>query len=324
MAYKVVDISQWNGVIDWDKVKKEVDGAIIRAGYRGYGAAGSLATDAKFDTNMSEAIAAGIPVGVYWLSQALSETEAKEEAAYLIKLVKKYKITYPIYLDSEYGEVNEKGRADKLDKTTRTKFAKAFLKAIKSAGYTAGLYCSEWWFGNDIDGQSICNDGYTVWIANISNKPKVSKYDAWQYTWKGKISGINGDVDVSHFYKNFTQKTTNQTTAKKKTVDQIAKEVIDGKWGVGEERKKKLTAAGYNYTAVQAKVNALVNTKTYFKKPNYKGVSFVEALTAIGVKTTFTYRKKIATANGIKNYNGTAVQNTKLLDLLKKGKLIKP
>lgn len=278
MTYKVIDVSQWNGNIDWDKVKKEVDGAIIRAGYRGYGAAGTLATDAKFNTNMSEAIAAGVPVGVYWLSQALSEAEAKEEATYLIKLVKKYKVTYPIYLDSEYGEVNGKGRADKLDKNSRTKYAKAFLKTIKNAGYTAGLYCSEWWFSNDIDGKSISNDGYTIWCANISNKPKISKYDAWQYTWKGKVSGISGEVDVSHFYKKFGEKTN--TTKPKPTVK-------------------------------------------YFAKANYNGVSLVEGLRSVNAQTTFAYRKKIATANGIKNYIGTAAQNTKLLDLLKGGKLIK-
>lgn len=328
MTYKVIDVSQYNGDIDWSKVKEDVDGAIIRAGYRGYGKAGTLATDKKFNTNMSEAIAAGVPVGVYWLSQALSEAEAKAEAAYLINLVKKYKITYPIYLDSENGEVNGNGRADKLDKSTRTKYAKAFLKAIKNAGYTAGLYCSEWWFQADIDGQSISDDGFTIWCANISNKPKIAKYDGWQYTWKGKISGINGDVDVSHFYKKFGEETDTKesTPAKKKSVEEIANEVLNGLWGTGSERKQKLTAAGYSYTAVQTKVNELVSGtyKSYFPKANYKGVSFTDALRSVGVQFTFAYRKKIASSNGINNYSGTAAQNMKLLDLLKCGKLIKP
>lgn len=279
MAYKVIDISQWNGNIDWNKAKNEIDGAIIRAGYRGYGAAGTLATDTKFNENMSNAIAAGVPVGVYWLSQALSEAEAKAEAVYLVSLMKKYKVAYPVYLDSEHGEIHGNGRADKLDRGTRTKYAKAFLKALKDAGYTAGLYCSEWWYMNDIDGKSISDDGYTVWCANITNKPKISKYDAWQYTWKGKISGINGDVDVSYFYKKFGEKTT--ATAQKPAAK-------------------------------------------YFVKTTYTGVSLVEGLRSIGAQNTFAYRKQIAKANGILNYTGTAVQNTKLLDLLKKGKLIKP
>lgn len=279
MEYKVIDVSQWNGNIDWEKAKNEIDGAIIRAGYRGYGKSGTLVTDTKFRLNMSNAICNGIPVGVYWLSQAISEDEAKEEALYLVNLIKKYNVSYPVYLDSEYGEIHGNGRADKIDKATRTKCAKAFLKAIKNAGYTAGLYCSEWWFSNDIDGEAISNDGYSVWCANISRKPKIRKYDAWQYTWKGKVSGISCDVDVSYFYKKFGEKTTSDP--KKQTVK-------------------------------------------YFAKTAYTGVSLVEGLRSIGEQNTFTYRMKIAKANGIKNYIGTAAQNTELLCKLKRGELIKP
>ena len=102
MALKVIDISAHNGNIIWNKLYGKVDAVILRAGYRGYGPAGTLATDAKFKANASAANAQNIPVGAYWLSQALNEREAEEEAAYLVKLQKPYKISNPVYLDSEY------------------------------------------------------------------------------------------------------------------------------------------------------------------------------------------------------------------------------
>lgn len=200
----VIDVSQHNGAIDWTKVKGKVDAAIIRAGYRGYGKAGTLATDTRFRENAKAANKANIPIGVYWLSQALSEAEAKAEATYLVKLLKDFKITYPVYLDSEHCEINGNGRADKLDKATRTKYAKVLLAAIKAAGYTAGLYCSEDWFKNEIDGSAIRSLGYTVWCARLAGEPRIGAHDAWQYSWKGKINGITGDVDLSYFYKDFS------------------------------------------------------------------------------------------------------------------------
>ena len=116
-----------------------------------------------------------------------------------------------------------------------------------------------------------------------------------------------------------------ENTTSKKSNEEVAKEVIDGKWGNGEDRKTKLTNAGYNYNDVQAIVNKLLsgNKVTYLSNTSYKGTSIVDALNQIKVDSSYSYRSKLAKANGITNYSGTASQNTKLLDLLKKGKLIK-
>lgn len=203
MTKKVIDVSQWNGNIDWNKVKSQVDAAIIRVGYRGYGKAGTLATDPKFTTNIQGAIAAKIPVGVYWCSQALSDAEALAEARYCNDLIKKYKITYPVYLDSEHMGPNASGRADKITKARRTQYGLTFCKAMRDYGYTVGLYCSESWFTAEIDGPAFAKAGFEIWIAKYSaNKPKHD-CDAWQYTSGGKIAGISGSTDLNHFYKDY-------------------------------------------------------------------------------------------------------------------------
>lgn len=311
MALKVIDVSEHNGTVTWKTVKGKADAVILRAGYRGYGSAGTLATDKKFKANAAALNALHVPVGVYWLSQALNEAEAAEEAAYLVKLLKPYRIAYPVYLDSEYCEPNARGRGDRISKAQRTKNALAFLAAIKAAGYTAGLYCAENWFTDEIDGDAIRDAGYTIWCARLAGKPRIGDHDAWQYTWTAKVPGCPGDVDMSEFYRDFAG-TDNPTAAKPttttketvytvkrgdtlsaiaakygtshavlaayngisnpnrihvgqkikipgklKSLDEIAAEVIRGDWGNGADRKKRLTAAGYDYAEVQKKVNSM-------------------------------------------------------------------
>lgn len=256
MTLKVIDVSQYNGTIAWKNVKGNVDAAIIRAGYRGYGSVGTLATDKKFKENAAAANSLQIPVGVYWLSQALNEAEAKAEAVYLIKLLKSYKITFPVYLDSEYCEPNGNGRGDRIGKTQRTKNGLAFLKAIKAAGYTAGLYCAESWFTDEIDGAAIRKAGYTIWCARLAGKPRIGTYDAWQYTWGETVPGILGKVDMSYFYKDFAE------TSEKKTAAEVAEEVIRGSWGNGAERRQRLESAGYDYEEVRAAVNEIFKSRS--------------------------------------------------------------
>ena len=262
MTLKVIDVSAHNGTILWKNVKGKVDAAILRAGYRGYGSAGTLAEDKRFRVNAANANALNIPIGAYWLSQALNEKEAEEEAAYLVKLLKPFRIAYPVYLDSEYCEQNANGRGDRITKTQRTKNALAFLKAVAAAGYTAGLYCAENWFTAEIDGDAIRKAGYTIWCARLAGKPRIGNHDAWQYTWTAKIPGVPGDVDMSEFYRDFARggadAATKPTTGARKSLDTIAVEVLAGKWGNGANRKKRLAAAGYDYAAVQDKVNALM------------------------------------------------------------------
>lgn len=244
----VIDVSEHNGRIAWERVTD--DAAIIRAGYRGYGTAGTLVCDKRFHENVSAANRVGIPVGAYWLSQAVSDREAVEEARYLIGLLAPYRIEYPVYLDSEYCEPNGNGRGDSIGKDRRTRYALSFLGELKKAGYTAGLYCSESWFSDEIDGSAIRAAVYTVWCARLSGKPRIGAYDAWQYTWSGRSAGCVGRVDRSEFYRDFAKR--------EDSTERVAREVIAGLWGNGGERVRRLLAAGHDYAAVQRRVNELL------------------------------------------------------------------
>lgn len=201
---KIIDVSQFNGQISWGAVKAHVDGAIVRAGYRGYGSVGAMKEDPQFRTNMNGATKAGVPVGVYWCSQAVNDAEAIAEARYLHDLLKPYKLSLPVYLDSEHMGPGGSGRADGVGKSRRTQYGKTFCRAMRDYGYTVGLYCSESWFKDEIDGASFARDGYEIWLAKYSaSKPKYD-HDSWQYTDSGTVPGISGKVDVSYFYKDYT------------------------------------------------------------------------------------------------------------------------
>lgn len=202
---KVIDVSQFNGEIDWGKVKGNVDAVIIRAGYRGYGAAGTIKPDPLFAANIKGATAAGIPVGIYWCSQALSDTEAVEEANYCHNLIKEYDITYPVYLDSEYMGPNGIGRADDILKTQRTQYGMTFCKAMRDYGYTVGLYCSNDWYYYMIDGPKFAEELFEIWIARYGPIKPAMSCDAWQYSRKGRVPGIAGDVDMSEFYVDYAE-----------------------------------------------------------------------------------------------------------------------
>ena len=202
MSKNVIDVSVYQGFVAWGKVKGKIDGAIIRAGYRGYGKEGTLKTDARFKENIEGAIKQGIPVGVYWFTQAVTIAEAVAEAKYLISLLDGYKLTYPIYLDSEYSNPKKNGRADGLSKKVRTDVAVAFLNAIKAAGYIPGIYASTSWFSDMLEDSRLSE--FSHWVAQYSKACTYKgKYDMWQYTSTGTVDGISGNVDKNLCYKDF-------------------------------------------------------------------------------------------------------------------------
>ena len=252
---KVIDVSQYNGVIKWDKVAKDCDGVILRVGYRGY-SSGSLVLDKKFNYNFTQAKLKKIPIGVYFVTQAINEKEAREEARYTTNLLKGYKLDLPVFIDSENAN-NGKGRADagKLTKSKRTDILKAFCAECEKIGYESGVYASQSWFNDYTTLKEL--QKYFIWVARYASVPPTINYDAWQYTSVGKVSGILGNVDISKFKYKTKKKTTSKATTKKSN-EAIAKEVIAGKWGNGEARKKKLEKAGYNYKTIQALVNKLL------------------------------------------------------------------
>jgi GH25 family lysozyme M1 (1,4-beta-N-acetylmuramidase) len=195
-----IDVSKHNGTIDWSAVKNSgVSYVIIRCGYRGY-TQGSLVIDPKFETNIKGATAAGLKVGVYFFSQAVDEVEAVQEASFVLDAVKGYKISYPIFLDVEYsGASGNSGRADGLDKATRTAVCKAFCATIRSGGYTAGIYANKSWLETKLDPGQL--SAYKIWLAQYAATPTYTgRYDLWQYKSTGRVSGISGNVDMNLSY----------------------------------------------------------------------------------------------------------------------------
>lgn len=203
--YNGIDVSKYNGDINWDKVKKDgVDFVIVRVGYRGYGKSGTLCTDPNYKANIEGALAAGIKVGVYYFTEALTTDEAREEAEFCISKIKDYNITLPVAIDYEYPTdgKNPIGRMynAKLTKAEATANVKAFCAAVKKAGYTPLVYANKSDLSSLINGKTIGNT-YKVWLANYTTKTTyANSYEYWQYTSSGKVNGITGKVDCNFWY----------------------------------------------------------------------------------------------------------------------------
>ena len=295
-----IDVSTWQGNINWDKVKKDgIDFAIIRCGY------GQTGVDDQFARNMKEARRVGIKVGVYLYSYAHGAYEAQLEAKHCLDLVRPYgKLDMPIYFDEE----------ESYQYDIAAQLATAFCNEIEKAGYWAGIYSSSSkWQSSNLKGLNR----YTKWVANWGSnsrpahnagRPNVSGCDLHQYSSVGEVSGISGNVDMNELYRTSlfddiagTESDAPAPTPKKSNAE-IAKEVWEGKWGNGDERKKRLTEAGYDYDAIQDIVN---DTAPSEEKDGEYGVYVVQkgdTLTAIAKKYGTTV-KKLKDGNNIKNAN---------------------
>lgn len=290
---KLIDVSEWQGKIDWEKVKPQIDGAILRCGY---GSDLEKQDDAQFKRNADECTRLGIPFGVYLYSYAKTVEKAKSEAAHVLRLIKGYKLSYPVYLDLE-----ENGT-----QTGAIERATVFGQIIEKAGYWCGIYANLNWWENHLKGL----DRFTKWVAqyNVKCDFKGSHLDVWQYSSKGKVDGIKGDVDMNECYRDFPAEilgpakptTQEKTTEPEKTIDQLAQEVLDGKHGNGDDRKKAL---GDKYDAVQKRVNELLEKKEEPKPVvQYYTVKSGDTLARIASQFGTTYTA-LAKLNNIKNPN---------------------
>ena len=172
-----------------------VDFVFIRAGFRGWGTAGDLRTDAYFKQNIEGATAAGLDCGVYFFSQAINTQEAVEEANYVLNLVKGYRLTYPIAFDTEYvSDPEARTNLANLTAQDRTDIAKAFCDTIRANGYYPMIYASKSWLVDEMYPAQLT--GYDIWLAQYANE-YTYPYDfrVWQYTDKGRVNGIKGNVD---------------------------------------------------------------------------------------------------------------------------------
>lgn len=197
----VADISEHQGAVNMARMARQVDGVILRAGYRGYGS-GKLGTDARFSANLKAAIGAGIPVGVYWYTTACSQGEAVEEAEYLCGLLDGCKLDYPVFLDLEFAP-KRAGRADQLTAAARTTYALAFLQRMEQAGYAVGIYCNQDFWRESLDRSRLADKAR--WIARYGSVCDVD-CDLWQYTSTapGEDYGVSSKgIDLSHCYTDF-------------------------------------------------------------------------------------------------------------------------
>lgn len=200
---KGIDVSKWQGAIDWEAVKADgVEFAILRAGY------GQTGVDEYFERNAQECTRLGIPFGVYWFSYAYNTALAEREAERCIKMIEKYEIAYPVAWDYEYDSYNHtvKNYGFAPGKTLISDMARAFLEKIKAAGYYPALYANPDYLTNHFDDDVA--QRYDIWlaqwpaVANPNNKPTRAG-GLWQYTSSGSVAGINGRVDMNYAYYDY-------------------------------------------------------------------------------------------------------------------------
>ncbi len=252
--FKGIDVSGFQGKIDFKKVKESgVEFVIVKAGY-------SVSTVDTWEINYANAKNSGMKVGAYWYSYAQSIDDGIKEAKAFIKALKGKQLDFPVYLDLEERSQFDKG------KTFCTELVEAFCGELEKAGYYAGVYCSTYWYTNFVE-ESV-REKRPAWIADYRGECYYTgTYGIWQYD-AAYVPGVQYDCDRDWGYVDYSvyikENGLNGYPKKetppedKKTVDELALEVINGKWGNGQERYDRLTAAGYNYDDVQKRVNEIL------------------------------------------------------------------
>lgn len=295
---KGIDLSTFQRGVKISR-KTGVDFIILRAGFTGYGAGRTKNKDAMFESFYNACKSANIPVGAYWYSCANTRASGIAEAQYIYEnCLKNKSFEFPIYIDIEetiWQIGQKKGVTDAI---------LGFCEYLEKKGFVAGVYSSPSWFRNQIDTKRL--DKITKWVANWrATKPdfEFSHFDVWQNSDNGRIDGVRVDTDIA--YRDFPTeiKAAGKNGFKaenkpKKTNEEIAEEVCRGLWDNGDERKKKLKAAGYDYDAIQKIVTQMMSEK----KDTVYVVKKGDTLTAIAKKYNTTINK-LKADNGIKNAN---------------------
>lgn len=310
MEWYGIDVSKWQGnSIDFNKVKAAGKKfVLLRAGYGKY----TSQKDPTFENNYKKAKAAGLYVGVYWYSYAKTVADAAAEANACLAVIKGKQFEMPIYYDFEETSQFAKG------KNFCSEAIKTFCNKLEAAGYLAGIYIYRSALQNYVTKEVA--EKYELAVAEYGSKLNYSgSVGVWQYAGNtGRCDGVSGAVDLDKCYKDYpaiikekglngftkqtaSKPTTSKPTTAKKTVDELAKEVIAGKWSAGDERKKLLTAAGYNYAAVQKRVNELM-AQTEYTVTDKKGLNIragagvsnkIVGSLAYGATAAVTDRKKV-------------------------------
>lgn len=246
MTLLIADVSEHNGWIDWEKVKESGNHVIIRMGY---GQDYESQDDKKWARNITECERLGIPHGAYLYSYASTEGQALGEADHALRLIKGRTFQYPVYYDLEEARAQDSAKD----------IARAFCNKLEDEGFFVGVYANMNWWQNYLNGLY----DYTRWVASWGVNDVQIACDLWQYTNKGVFPGVpgtvEGGVDLNRSYRNFVPELNKFYGATASgglgSIDSIARDVLKGMYGNGEERRHKL---GTLYDEVQARVNELV------------------------------------------------------------------
>ena len=352
MSLNGIDVSHYNQPIDWNKVKGQINFAILKLGNIGDNRKFWL--DSTFETNYIECKRLNIPIGVYVYCYCNKVDNAQIAGEQVREYLSDKSIELPVYIDMEDEEIKIEGK-DKL-----TEIIIAFNTEIEKGNKWAGVYANLDWYNNCIH-TDIIKQKYTTWIAHIdytNNKDKYNgQFDMFQYSWKGHIDGIsgnNGDVDMDILYRDLISEIKNsqdnnvepkpkpEPTLKYKvgdrvnvssyyasSTDPVEKAVIKNATGT---ITRVLTNGAHNPYLLDngeigwcndGDIRGFADNIEYYPACNSSYNSIVDALKSISVDSSYEYRKQIANTNGITNYTGSAIQNNQLLNKLKRGELIK-
>lgn len=331
-----IDVSQYQGIIDWEHVKNHIDFAILRCGF-GQDLPGQ--DDPTFRRNADECTRLNIPFGVYLYSYATDEKAALSEAKHVLRLIKDYRMAYPIYLDLEDPTIGRLTN-DQIERISRV-----WVDEMTKNNYFPGFYASYYWWTTKLTGGLFKR--YTKWVARYADELNAEGYDMWQYTDNGFVEGINTPVDRNYCYRdfpteieaggynNFTSSTENEQPQQEyKVGDHVTFQHVY----ISSDSSIPLIPYMNHGTITRIVPNArnpylignglgwvnnesITGTMRYLSNPRYRGDSLVDALTHIGVDASLTSRHKLAKKNGIDNYTGSAKQNLELLHLLQEGRL---
>lgn len=204
VSFVGVDISKYQDYVDFVKLKKAgIDYVMLRVGARGYGS-GQLVLDEYFSDNIKRATDAGLEVGVYFFSQAITVEEAVEEANMVLENIKDYTITYPVAFDME-NIVNDTARIDNLTKAEKTTIAISFLDTVAAAGYKTMIYGNKEWLIKQIDMSKLT--AYDVWLSQIADIPDYPyRFTMWQYSTEAVVDGIAGYADLNISFIDYSEK----------------------------------------------------------------------------------------------------------------------
>lgn len=254
MSYSGIDVSKHNGKINWSALKGKIDFVMIRAGY------GKNHIDEQLYNNIHGCRENNIDFGLYWFSYAVCEKDAYNEAEYICNLADVYHPVYPIAYDWEYDSDNyAKRQGYNITNAKRTKFAKIFLERVKERGYTPINYTNVDYLDK---GFSELTNQYDLWLASWTKHKPIIPCDIWQNSSTGIVPGINGKVDSNICYKDYknnVKKEENKMSFEEKVnlYLETIKKVINGEYGNGEERKRRLEAEQFDFKVIQDFLNSI-------------------------------------------------------------------